>query len=248
MNIRTSFILLTSLFVVLLFSLAFTSRSVEVSEFGCRDGVVLTYVQTFDNGRADTTTVEFKSHQFDKRNKVTRFDAVLTGKWGGTLTYYHKYRYYLCDRYWAVDAENFTPMGCDVSRYTEDSDSLVYPFSMKIGDTLSNAYGIKYSTGDEYSADSMRLFYSKRVVVGIDTLKLKDRMLPVFVVQYELHSWHRYRDSGKLKTFEETRTCYCWFNSEFGVVKAYEPSKYGNYKSELNSIYKPAHPNPNVKD
>lgn len=118
-----------------------------------------------------------------------------------------------------VSAANFARRSI-FDRETNDSgDSLMYPFSMKVGDTLPDAW-YKSNTAEPTVTYASDVRYTNRRVESLDTLKLNIGTITAFrismteVAVNTSTSQYTGNQSGTL-----TRTITEWFSPQYGLVK-----------------------------
>lgn len=120
---------------------------------------------------------------------------------------------------------------------TMQGDSLVYPFDMKIGDTLPTGYR-KNTFINPWSSGVSNSFYFNRRVTAIDTIPTPLGKIPCFRVESKESHYSKY-DYPKMKDHEEYTEIILhttWFSPEYGIVKEEWVKREGKYKMVLQSI------------
>lgn len=121
-----------------------------------------------------------------------------------------------------VHATNFARRSIfdrEQAKVNDSGDSLIYPFSMKVGDTLPGAW-YKSNTVEPTVTYSNDVRYTNRRVQSLDTLKLNIGTITAFrismteVVANKSTSPYTGNQSGTL-----THTITEWFSPQYGLVK-----------------------------
>ncbi len=164
--------------------------------------------------------------------KWTQVDAGKVSEPSWTKIYYDNF-------HWATDVsigmrpDQQALTGASIAEF---SDSLVFPYNMKIGDTLHTAHAYKKMSlkGDFWELDN---FYYNRKVMERDTIISPLGKIPTLRIEYKISS-HMKRKHKMMGDKEETDLHYCsvWFSSEYGIVKTEVTTKFGMSKTTLESI------------
>jgi hypothetical protein len=170
--------------------------------------------------------------------EVTTITARSTESEGGKVIHSYIRRYYYDKDHWAEEVTllSIGNMGMQDPTVTEFSDSLVYPYSMKVGDTLATARSYKkVAWKDEFV--ELSHFYYNRKVMERDTLHLPIGNIPVFRIEYKISSIDN-RKHESVGAVNEKSLYYCsaWFSPEYGVVQIESTGEYGITRITLESI------------
>jgi hypothetical protein len=174
-----------------------------------------------------------------KNGDVTTLNIKVTTVDGGKVSEPYWTKKYYDNFHWAQDvAVGMRPsqQAMEGAAISEFSDSLVYPYSMKIGDTLRTAHSYEKMSlkGDFWEYDS---FYFNRKVMEHDTIQTPMGKIPTLRIEYKQfsHTKRKHKYTGDL---DETEMHYCsvWFSNEYGVVQTEVTDRFGVTKSTLESI------------
>jgi hypothetical protein len=121
------------------------------------------------------------------------------------------------------------------ARISMEGDSLVYPYAMKVGDSLPGATGIRTDIEKQYKSVSTVTVF-RRYVSSCDTLDLPYGK----VAAYRIESAEKWEDVSSVSTKTiETRECTEWFSPLYGIVKVHTDLGNGTYtETTLYSIPK----------
>lgn len=222
-----------SIFIVVC---GFASYNAVRPEIYFTDGETLSFVHTIQNGTKTYSDVKILSVETqDGRTTITAKEDRLNDQHKFTLSFRKRY---WCDSVnWCVDALSHLSIPLVYSsNFTVDldSDSLVYPFRMKAGDTLPPAFAkeIIHSGGD--NERSMR--YINRKVMREESITIAGETMKAFVIESRLihHALTDYGQLGKIpydKEYKHTE----WFVPSKGVVKSRSESDEGVNTAELTA-------------
>lgn len=120
---------------------------------------------------------------------------------------------------------------------TMEGDSLVFPFDMKIGDSLPTAYN-KNAWTNKYSSGTDNHFYFNRKVTAVDTIPTPMGKIPAFRVEFKDSHYYKYNYPQMKLDSEYTEIVIGseWFSPEYGIVKWQTEGKNGASKTVLQSI------------
>jgi len=174
-----------------------------------------------------------------KNGDVTTLNIKVTTIDGGKVSDPSWTKKYYDHNHWAQDvAIGMRPdqQAMEGASVAEFSDSLVYPYSMKIGDTLRTAHGYEKLSlkGDFWEMDR---FYYNRKVMERDTIQTPLGKIPTLRIEYKCSS-HTKRKHKYMGDADETEIHYgsVWFSNEYGVVQTEVTDRFGVTKSTLESI------------
>lgn len=148
----------------------------------------------------------------------------------------------------ASDSANFYVYATNWSYETVDADkegsvysgdSLWYPYNMKIGDTLPDAWTLRETHSNDFSGKFLTEFKSRKVV-SQDTIDTPFGKTVTFRIDMVLKFSAKYNShySGRNKNMDEI-TVSEYFSPEIGVVKTeYRDSEYGVTKIVMESYKK----------
>ncbi len=230
MKSRSQFLfsLCLSLFLV---SAAFTGKEKVRPELYFHDGNTITFQITYISGatRKAVNTIESVS-VVNGTTTITAISNLHDDKDKFVVAY--KLRYFCDSLNWCVDPLNDMYITLDQpktgdGKYESESDSLVYPFSMKIGDTLNTAW-LKTSAFSEGMSTENKAFYYRRKVVAFETLTLLGTSIPAFKITYKISksTTTSYGQLGGSTTTQDLNATE-WFSHEYGVIKMEQDPKYG---------------------
>jgi hypothetical protein len=183
-------------------------------------GATLTYAITSENGTLSYSEVNVRSVD-GKGNAYTIYahDNRLDDQRRSTFSY--RQHYYSDSLNWCVDALNH--LNCPIvysSNYiTElESDSLVYPYAMKVGDTLRGAAASELMRGSVTNMRAIR--FSSRKVTAAEPIGIGGEQLQAFRIECKVTSTTiaDYGALGKIPT-ETAYDLTEWFVPSKGVVK-----------------------------
>lgn len=168
----------------------------------------------------------------------------------GILTYYNRKGQpsVLYRMRFASDSMNFYVHSTNWSYESLDSekdgsvytgDSLWYPYNMKVGDTLPDAWTLRETHSDDFSG-KFRTEFKSRKVVSQDTIDTPFGKTVTFRIDMVLKFSSKYNShySGKNKNQDEI-TVSEYFSPEIGVVKTeYRDAEYGVTRIVMESYKK----------
>lgn len=202
-----------------------------------KKGVVFQYTYISPAGLILKTREEVVSEI--KSGNVTTLNVKLTTVDGGKESEPSWTKIYYDNNHWATDVSiGMRPnqVGLEGASIADFSDSLVYPYAMKIGDTLptAHAYRKMSNKGDFWEQDN---FYYNRKVIERDTIITALGKIPTLRIEYRM-SGHHNRKSTVLGDKKETDMHYgsVWFSPEYGIVQTEMTNKFGITKTTLESI------------
>lgn len=200
-------------------------------------GNTINYVWTYASGSKRTHTTEIESISVSKGTSAILARSTMFDESGKTLLSY-RYRFYCDSVNWCIDPLNYMaiPYSLTSGESEElDSDSLVFPFSMKVGDTLMPARGRKRYGGQGMASEEIQ-FTFERTVAGIDTLKLAVGKTPTFRIESHVAvtSIADYGQFGKTVDVD-TMMMSEWFTPKYGVVSTARKGKYGTIRTEMQT-------------
>ena len=148
-------------------------------------------------------------------------------------------KYYYDANHWASDVSigmRPSQQAMEGAAIAEFSDSLVYPYNMKIGDTLPTAHAYKKMSlkGDYWELDN---FYYNRKVMEKDTVVTPLGNIVAFRIEHKMSS--RMNRKSKLmgdKSEVDLHYGSVWFSLEYGIVQTEMTNKFGVTKATLESI------------
>lgn len=174
-----------------------------------------------------------------KNGTVTTLNIKLTQVDGSRVSEASWTKIYYDNNHWATDVSiGMRPdqVGLEGASIAEFSDSLVYPYTMKIGDTLSTAHAYKKMSlkGNFWEQDN---FYYNRKVMERDTIVTPLGRIPTIRIEYKMYG-HHYRKSAVLGDKKESDLHYgsVWFSTEYGIVQTEMTNKFGVTKTTLESV------------
>ncbi len=174
-----------------------------------------------------------------KNGDVTTLNIKVTQVDGGKVSEASWTKIYYDNNHWATDVSiGMRPdqQALSGASIAEFSDSLVFPYNMKVGDTLHTAHAYKKMSlkGDFWELDN---FYYNRKVMERDTIISPVGKIPTLRIDYKISS-HMKRKHKMMGDKEETDLHYCsvWFSSEYGVVQTEVTNIFGVTKTTLESI------------
>lgn len=127
------------------------------------------------------------------------------------------------------------PEASSGARVIMEGDSLVYPYKMKVGDSLPGATGTRTDVTNGYKAISS-VEITQRFVSRLDTLDLPAGKVPAFKIE-STDKW-RYVYGGDPKD-PSTRHYTEWFSPQYGIVKVHDDLGNGAYtETTLYSVPK----------
>lgn len=200
-------------------------------------GNVITFMITSENGAVSYSEVLVKSVDASgSTTSITAYDNRLNDQRNSTFQY--RLNFYSDSLNWCVDAINH--LNCRTaysSNYFVDltSDSLVYPYAMKIGDTLQPASASEIIRGSGQSERHVKfitrkVMASEAVGAGGETMqawRIECKMITTNIADYGA--------LGKIPT--ETTSDYIeWFVPSKGIVMSVIKTKTGETRSVLQGV------------
>lgn len=138
-----------------------------------------------------------------------------------------------------VHATNWQYIPADNKFSVYTGDSLWYPYNMKVGDTLPDAWSLRLTESDKLTGQ-FKKSYTKRKVVALDTLVTPFGQRIAFKIEMILGSDTKFDSdySGRNKKDKEL-TVYEWFTPGLGVVRSeYHDDEYGVTKVIMENFKK----------
>lgn len=189
---------------------------------------------TSENGAVSFSDVQVKDVIAD--GNVTRIFALDKRKDDqGKSTFTYRLNFFSDSVNWCVDALNHLSIPEVYSSnfiVSLRSDSLIYPYAMKVGDTLRHASGseLMYAYSNE-----RYVLVQKRKVVASESITVAGETLQAFRIEGIIikGSVTDYGDFGKIPS-ETTCDFIEWFVPSKGVVKSEVKSKTGSTVTTMN--------------
>src|ERR1044072_9025526 len=175
-------------------------------------GNKVVYRIQFATGEKRTSVIEIISvHMKDGAAEVEAHENSYNEKGDPYSQYILKFYYDSLN--WYADMLNFMYIHPDKLNGSLDvkSDSVVYPFRMKIGDTLRSAQGTEITKNGSEQSYSQRIMYD-RVVTAYDTIETGAGLIAAFRIESKIKM---HKSTGKDVLFD----CTEWFTPSIGVVK-----------------------------
>lgn len=157
------------------------------------------------------------------------------GKMVGT----HPTRFYYDANHWAEEfAIGLTgkDLAMDGASESQTTDSLVYPYAMKINDTLRPATTYKKIALKGDYCEYRETVYNRKVMEK-DTVQTSIGRITAFRIESKI-ARHEKRKHKMLGDKDESSIDYCttWFSTEYGIVKTEVTTEYGMERTTLQSI------------
>lgn len=203
-----------------------------------KEGNKITYTITAENGAKSYSVISIQSVTAKGSSSTSIFAKDQRQDDQRKSTFQYRLTYYSDSLHWAVDALNHLniPMAYSSNYFVDlKSDSLVYPYNMKVGDTLLPASGSEILSGT--LKNERHIQFLNRKVAAQENVMVNGESLQAFRIECRTisKSIADYGALGKIPT-ETIYTFTEWFVPSKGIVKSESKSNTGVTRWEMNVV------------
>lgn len=229
---------LSTLIVTLFVSAAFSWFVVAKADIYLKAGNIIRFTKFYDSGAKQAAVTEIESVTATNgvsavNAKCKMYDDV------GKFVIAYKYKFYVDSLHWCADALNWMYVSDKEGEnltWVYESDSLVYPFNMKAGDTLMPATARKASSANGMSTDETQFTYNRKVI-KLDTVQTIAGPMAAFRITSKVSVKNR-SSYGPMGTVNDDYVLNVtqWFNADYGIVQEERAGKYNATKLVLQAL------------